>query len=700
MAQPTEASGQIQIKIPASLADGTYTLNVFSEQYNGGKNDDTKLTDYASAFEAVTLTVSSDTTAPTLSSGSATRDSETSAAVKFTSDEAGTYYYAVVESNEAAPTIDNTGTGTACDTTEQTISLNNLSGAGAKDIYIVAKDAAGNVSQPLKITIPAYIAPSYGISASPAALNFGSKTVDYTEAPAAQTVTLTNTGNQNVTVDLPTSTNYIITAGEGFTNDTATLAPNGTAAFTVQPKTGLGAGDYSETLTISGSNNTSASVALSFEVDVKLYSVTVNGSYAQTTGAGSYAEGATVAIDAGTRSGYTFDGWTSSDGVTFANAGSAQTTFTMSDKAVTVTANWTKKSTGGGGGGTSYDYYTITASAGTGGLISPSGSVSVREGRNQTYTITPDDGYIISDVRVDGVSVGAVSSYTFDNVQKRHTIEAIFAKENPDTGNPFTDVHPDDWFYNDVMFVYQNGLMAGTSDTTFSPNDPITRAQAAVIFYRMAGSPAVTGDSPFTDVENGPGTAWYYNAVLWAQQNGIVSGYGDGTFHPGTNITREQLAVIFYNYAKLKGYDVSATNDLSGFTDAGDVSDWALPAMRWAVGSGIMGGYGDGILGPQGTATRAQVAAMLRRFIESNKLVPPAVLPGGDSGTTGTGGTGSGGGDWTQQITSPQTGDSSNIGLWSSLMLLSLSGIVALLITEKVRRHRMEDEEAPDPLMI
>lgn len=201
-------------------------------------------------------------------------------------------------------------------------------------------------------------------------------------------------------------------------------------------------------------------------------------------------------------------------------------------------------------------------------------------------------------------------------------------------------------------------------------------------------------------MENGPGTAWYYNAVLWAQQNGIVSGYGDGTFHPGTNITREQLAVIFYNYAKLKGYDVSSVNDLSGFTDAGDVSDWALPAMRWAVGSGIMGGYGDGILGPQGTATRAQVAAMLRRFIENNKLVPPAVLPGGDSGTTGTGGTGSDGGGWTQQVTSPQTGDSSNIGLWFSLMLLSLSGIVALLVTERVRRRRMEDEEAPNPLMI
>lgn len=423
----------------------------------------------------------------------------------------------------------------------------------------------------------------------------------------------------------------------------------------------------------------------------KLYTVTVTaGNGGTVSGGGTFEDGSTVTVTATANSGYRFVRWTE-NGQQVSDSESYSFTLTADRSLTAVFA----RNSGGGGGGTSYDYYTISATAGEGGSISPSGSISVREGRDQTYTITPDGGYRISDVRVDGVSVGAVSSYTFDNVQKRHTIEAIFAKENPDTGNPFTDVHPDDWFYNDVMFVYQNGLMAGTSDTTFSPNAPITRAQVAVIFYRMAGSPAVTGDSPFTDVENGPGTAWYYNAVLWAQQNGIVSGYGDGTFHPGTNITREQLAVIFYNYAKLKGYDVSAVNDLSSFTDAGDVSDWALPAMRWAVGSGIMGGYGDGILGPQGTATRAQVAAMLRRFIENNKLVPPAVLPGGDSGTTGTGS-----GGWTQQVTSPQTGDSSNVGLWFSLMLLSLSGIAALLITEKVRRHRMEDEEAPDPLAI
>ena len=278
IAKPTTADGQVKITIPASLADGTYTLNVFSEQYNGGENDDTKLTDYASAFEAVTLTV--DTTAPTLSNGSATRDSETTATVKFTSDEAGEYYYTVVESGATEPTDIVSGDSANMASGENTITLTNLT-AGTKDIYIVAKDAMGNVSQTLQIVIPEFI-PTYTISASPAALNFSNKTVGYTEAPDAKTVTITNTGNQEVTVTLPTGTNYTITAGTGFADGTATLAPNGTATFAVQPKTGLAVGSYSEPLTISSNHNTSAEVSLAFTVDPKSLDgaqVQVSGSY-------------------------------------------------------------------------------------------------------------------------------------------------------------------------------------------------------------------------------------------------------------------------------------------------------------------------------------------------------------------------------------------------------------------------------------
>ena len=274
IAKATTEEGEISLTIPDTLAEGTYTLNVFNEQCNGDYK-----TDYASAFETFTLTV--DITAPTLSAGSATRDSETTATVKFTSNEAGSYYYEVVNSGENQPTIDTAGTGTTCDTTEQTISLTNLSDTSAKDIYIVVKDAVENVSQTLQIVIPEFI-PTYTISASPAALNFGSKTVDYTEAPDGQTVTITNTGNQTVTVTLPTSTNYTITAGTGFANGTATLAPNGTAEFTVRPVTGLDADSHSETLTISSNHTTSAEVSLAFTVDPKSLDgaqVQVSGSY-------------------------------------------------------------------------------------------------------------------------------------------------------------------------------------------------------------------------------------------------------------------------------------------------------------------------------------------------------------------------------------------------------------------------------------
>lgn len=598
------ASGTASLTLPADVTLGGNTkLYVFNEQYNGDYK-----TDYASQLKKISPTV--DTTAPKLSNGSATRDSATTATVKFTSDEAGSYYYKVVNSGENQPTINTTGAGTSCVSDENTISLTSLSGAGAKDIYIVAKDAVGNVSQTLQIVIPEFI-PTYTISASPAALNFSNKTVGYTEAPDGQTVTITNTGNQTVTVTLPTSTNYTITAGTGFVDDTATLAPNGTAKFTVQPNTGLDAGSHSETLTISDSNGASASVELSFAVNA-VYTLTVelNGGSGSTTG-GEYAEGTAVPIDAGSRSNYRFNGWTSSNGGSFANASSANTTFTMPAADTTITAAW---SYNGGGGGSSYDYYTITASAGTGGSISPSGSVSVREDTDKTFTITPDSGYHISDVLVDGKSVGAVTSYTFEDVQKKHTIEAVFAKDNPDTGadNPFTDVRPDDWFYEAVMFVYQNGLMEGTGDTVFAPGMTTTRSMLATLLYRLEGEPAVTGGSAFTDVAD---SAWYADAVSWAAENGIVGGYGGGLFGPEDNITREQLATILYRYAQAKGHDVSVGEDTNilSYTDALEISEYAIPAMQWACGAGIIQGNG-GYLNPQGDATRAEIATMLMRF--------------------------------------------------------------------------------------
>ena len=167
------------------------------------------------------------------------------------------------------------------------------------------------------------------------------------------------------------------------------------------------------------------------------------------------------------------------------------------------------------------------------------------------------------------------------------------------------------------------------------------------------------GKNSFTDVPQEPGTDWYYNAVTWAQKNNIMSGYGDGTFQPSADITREQLVTVFHNYARYKGYDVAALDGLAAFADAGEVSPWARDAMVWATHIKLMKGNGDGKLNPKGNATRAEVAAMLRSFINYYRLEPPAASVGGNGTAGGTGNTGG----WKPRVTSPQTGDSSGIGL-------------------------------------
>lgn len=197
--------------------------------------------------------------------------------------------------------------------------------------------------------------------------------------------------------------------------------------------------------------------------------------------------------------------------------------------------------------------------------------------------------------------------------------------------NPFADVYADDWFYNDVMFVYEKGLMSGSYADSFLPHGNTSRAEIAVTLYRMEGSPAVEGRNSFTDMEYGADKVWYYDMVTWAQQNGIMDGSGDGRFGTGEPITREELVSIFYRYAKVKGYDVTGTEKPDSFTDRSAVSDWAQEAMTWAVSRGIINDRGNNLLEPKGAATRAEVAVMLHRFIEKYEL-QPAVTPAGTIG--------------------------------------------------------------------
>ncbi len=180
-------------------------------------------------------------------------------------------------------------------------------------------------------------------------------------------------------------------------------------------------------------------------------------------------------------------------------------------------------------------------------------------------------------------------------------------------GLPFADVSGSDWFYNDVRYVYEKGIMDGTGADRFSPNAPLTRAMIVTILYRMAGSPSVSGSSDFTDVAAGK---WFAKAVAWAAANGIVNGYGSGLFGPNDPVTREQLAAILYRYAVYGGMTaVTLEENLGGFADTAQLSAYAIQAMNWAVGQGLINGSGSNLV-PKAQATRAQVAAIIHRYLE------------------------------------------------------------------------------------
>ena len=179
---------------------------------------------------------------------------------------------------------------------------------------------------------------------------------------------------------------------------------------------------------------------------------------------------------------------------------------------------------------------------------------------------------------------------------------------------PFTDVKDTDWFASNVQYVYDNGLMNGTTTTTFEPESNLTRAQTAMVLWRIAGSPNSdnVGKTPFTDV---PAGSWYTAAVNWCSENKIVNGIGDGLFAPDDQITREQIVTILYRFAKFRGLDVGDTTDLAKkFTDAARVSDYAKEALSWAVAVGIINGMPDNTIAPQNSATRAEVATIIMRY--------------------------------------------------------------------------------------
>ena len=283
-----------------------------------------------------------------------------------------------------------------------------------------------------------------------------------------------------------------------------------------------------------------------------------------------------------------------------------------------LTAQFAGGSGGSGGGGgsrkPSVTYYTLHFETNGGSAIT-----DIREAYNTRISLTKyvptRQGHTFNGWYSDRSLTNQVSEVS---LTKNMTVYAGWrADETPDTvANPFTDVFEKDWFYDDAMFVYKNGLMLGTSKTLLSPHGTVTRGMMATILWRMEGSLAPKGENSFTDVEAG---MWYTDAITWAAENGIFAGYSMDKFGPDDPITREQLTAIFYRYADYKGYKLTVTGNLDKFEDADKITDYAKTVMQWAVGNGLIKGKSETLLDPQGTATRAEIAAMLHRFVEKAK---------------------------------------------------------------------------------
>lgn len=354
-------------------------------------------------------------------------------------------------------------------------------------------------------------------------------------------------------------------------------------------------------------------MTLTAQWEANTYNVTVenDGNGTASAAPAPASMGAEVSLTATPNSGYHFKKWE----VVSDNVEIEDNKFTMPAAHVTVKAIFERNaSSSGGGGGGGTTYYTLTFETNGGSSMQ-----AIRAARGKTLDLsayTPmRDGYDFGGWYADKDLTQRITEIKLSGSK---TVYADWKKREPDAvKNPFADVNAGDWFYRDVLFSYEKGLMSGMDAAAFAPYANTTRAQIAVIFYRMEGSPAVEGENSFVDVVRGSGTAWFYDAVTWARQNGIMGGYDNSSFAPNDPITREQLAAIFYRYAQYKGYDTTQGGmAIREFNDYESISDYAMSAMAWAVNTGLVKGDSN-LLYPNGTATRAEIAAMLHRFVEN-----------------------------------------------------------------------------------
>ena len=290
---------------------------------------------------------------------------------------------------------------------------------------------------------------------------------------------------------------------------------------------------------------------------------------------------------------------------------------------VSGTQTYVEPSSGGpgssGGSISAPTTYAVNVNAATNGAVAAD-KKTASKGTTVTVTASPSKGYVVDAVKVvdkDGKDVAVTEKdgkYVFTMPGSAVTVTGSFKAETPaPVALPFTDVKSGNWFYDAVKYAYEQGLMTGTSATTFAPNGTMNRAMIVTVLYRLEKSPAVTGASKFTDV---PAGQWYSDAVAWAAANKIVNGYDETTFGPMNAVTREQMAAILFRYEQVKGLEnVTLEENLNRFPDQNKISAYAIPALQWAVGQKIINGNADGTLDPTGTATRAQVAQIFTNLL-------------------------------------------------------------------------------------
>ena len=679
VAQPTAESGTVEIKIPSDIAPGSYTLKVFSEQYNGDYN-----TDYASNFTDIALTV------------------ENQPDEQFNLVPGGVYYFDL--SGASIPGTANSGNSFgAVSLPDTSLHYVPFTYAGTIEAYkltsamATTEEYAQKNKYPHSLFVADYVVTN---DVSWDALNtanlifgkdYASGGVDYTLRAPSVGSNFIGSGNSERGVPQSNEWDTMLNKNSGYIQnwnkiylwgqDTVsgnasyrarrgyssarywysnsathsyafcgfrpvlevlnpdTLGSGGLKAVTLDLNGGKlgGSSDAIQIIVKNGSGFTApasdgmtrpdgnnGSYFMWLGSDGNLYAPgesvpevvttltaqwTVNQYTITYDLAGGTVEGnpdtytiETVAftLKNPTKSGYTFTGW-SGTGLD----GENNMTVTI-PKGSTGNRSYTAHWRYNGGGGRGYSYYTIKATAGTGGSISPSGNVSVREGRDQTFTITPDKGYAVANVKIDGKSIGAVKSYTFDNVRRTHTIEVIFMKAN---GNPqtgvFVDVATGSYYEDAVDWAVENGITKGTDDTHFSPDGICTRAQAATFLWRTAGSPKPeTRTMPFTDV---PAGSYYYDAVLWAVENGITKGTSNTTFSPNMTCTRAQIVTFLWRSEKSP-----AAGTANLFADVKSTAYYA-DAVLWAVKEDITKGTTNTTFSPDADCTRAQIVTFLWR---------------------------------------------------------------------------------------